>query len=100
MEPFVSEVYVLRDMRTNRFFGGGVASELFTHWVADWYAAKTFPSPEHCRPVLEQMIERRKKYADSKSAVLQETPLYEPGAIMIHKIVVTKTVEEQGLIVQ
>lgn len=99
MEPFLSEAYILRDMRTNRFFGGGVASELFSHWVAEWHDAKMYPTPDHLRPVLEQMIARRTKYAESKSDILQNIPLFEPGTMMIHKVSITKQVEETGLTV-
>ncbi len=58
-----------------------------------------YPSPEHLRPVLEQMIARRQKYADSKSDILQTIPLFETGTMMIHKVCISKQVEETGLTV-
>lgn len=103
MEPFFYDAFVIRDSRTDRYFGGGVATELFSCWVSEWHNAKLYTSIDQIRPVIEQMIVRKKKYdksRNSKSEILKETPLYESGALMIHKVTVTKIIEENGMIVQ
>ena len=88
-------------MRTNKFFGGGKADELFSHWVEEWGEAKTYPTPEDIRPVLTQMMARRDKYADGKasSVILDSIPLFAPQVYMIHKIDVSRTISENGLLV-
>lgn len=89
-------------MRTNKFFGGGLASELFSHWVEEWSAAKAFPTPEDIRPVLTQMIARRDHYADAKwvsSHIRENIPFFEPHVYMIHKVDVVKNIAETGLVV-
>jgi len=103
MEPFVFSQYILRDMRTNTFFGGGVASELFVHWVDSWTDAKMFKDPEDIRPVLQQLIDRTKKYANDPAVsktIIEKIPPYAPGVYMIHKVLVRKDVEQDGLIVR
>lgn len=102
MKPHKEERYVLRDMRTNKFFGGGNAGELFSHWITKWTEAKKFPTPESIRPVLTQMMARRDRYlndAKVSELILNSIPLFEPHVYMIHKIEVVKNIVEMGLIV-
>jgi len=58
IQPIQEPRIVLQDIRTKKYFGGGKADKMFSHWVPNINEAKFFKTPEALNTILIQLKQR------------------------------------------
>ena len=82
------------DTRTDRYFGGGRADKMISHWVKDVSDAKFFRVKEDINAVLTQLKQRNEEYGpnniESNPIIGPNVPPYSDDAYVAKQVLVTK----------